>query len=309
MTLTTNTANTDRVSGDWRPDRRQLKLVVGIVATLIATVLGIYWGLQVKTLSGWEYQTEFSDLEGVSGLAKQGDLLYATQELFENEGRLISISPNGKRELIVGSLQKPDGLVISLGNLIFTQETIRIPVFEVINGLPSPLFFATRAEGIASTLNGDLYVIEDRPAGELLKYSRHSGLLEVLISDLVEAEGVCVMENGDIYYTEKREGVVYRLDDEGASPFLTDLKKPGYLYCDEIREGIWITEDRQNFGRLLFSDSMAEMTVIASGLKSPQSIVMDGEGSLLLAEQGRGRILRMSQTLQDHFLVLAAGSD
>tara|TARA_B110000503_G_scaffold67335_1_gene105524 strand:+ start:950 stop:1114 length:165 start_codon:yes stop_codon:yes gene_type:complete len=36
------------------------------------------------------------------------------------------------------------------------------------------------------------------------------------------------------------------------------------------------------------------MTVIASALKSPQRIVMDGDCSLLLAEQGRGRILRFT---------------
>ena len=142
-----------------------------------------------------------------------------------------------------------------------------------------------------STLNGDVYVVEDRKEGRVLKYERSSGLVTVLASGLDEAEGLCVMESGDVFYSEKGKGEIFRIRGSVTDLYLSDLNKPGYLYCDEATQSIWITEDRRNFGRLLYSSRANDYSVIATGLKSPQSIAFNSKDSFLLAEQGRDRIL------------------
>jgi len=191
----------------------------------------------------------------------------------------------------VDGLQKPDGLSTSLGRLIYTQEFGLSPVFELDNGISTRLFDANGAEGVDSTLNGDVYVVEDRKEGRVLKYERSSGLVTVLASGLDEAEGLCVMESGDVFYSEKGKGEVFRIRESIIDLYLSDLKKPGYLYCDEATQSIWITEDRRNFGRLLYSSRANDYSVVATGLKSPQSIAFNSKDSFLLAEQGRDRIL------------------
>jgi hypothetical protein len=241
-----------------------------------------------------DFSVAYEDLEEVSAIHQIGKTLFISQEKRQNDGKIISIT-NGVRSTIINGLQKPDGLTFSNNNLIFTQESGVRPVLELIKGIPNVLFESNGAEGISSTKNGDIYVIEDRPAGRLLKYTRESRQVTELVTDLEKAEAVCAMENGDVYYSENGMGIVYQLISGESVVYLRDLVKPGYLYCDENLQGIWITEDRTNFGRLLFSDEPHFSHTVAAGLHSPQSITFDQQGNLLLAEQGRDRILQFER--------------
>jgi hypothetical protein len=117
----------------------------------------------------------------------------------------------------------------------------------------------------------------------------------VIQSRLVEAEGICVLDAGDVFYTEKVKGEIVRIRNGVRELYMTGLYKPGYLYCDEETASIWITEDRRNFGRLLHSRAPNEYTIVATGLKSPQSIAFSSADSFLLAEQGKDRVLRFDR--------------
>ena len=69
--------------------------------------------------------------------------------------------------------------------------------------------------------------------------------------------------------------------------------RTAYLYC--LQDGsIFILEDRVNFGRLLHYDN-GRLDILASRLRSPQSIVIGPDGAYYLAEQRRNRILRIWQ--------------
>jgi hypothetical protein len=249
----------------------------------------LFW-LGTAQSNDWQITTAFTNLPEVSGLQIDGDSVYATFETRQHDGQLVSLS-HGVQTTLVDGLQKPDGLSTSLGRLIYTQEFGLSPVFELDNGISTRLFDANGAEGVDSTLNGDVYVVEDRKEGRVLKYERSSGLVTVLASGLDEAEGLCVMESGDVFYSEKGKGEIFRIRGSVTDLYLSDLNKPGYLYCDEATQSIWITEDRRNFGRLLYSSRANDYSVIATGLKSPQSIAFNSKDSFLLAEQGRDRIL------------------
>ncbi|MCH7742712.1 MAG: hypothetical protein IIB71_08655 [Proteobacteria bacterium] len=182
--------------------------------------------------------------------------------------------------------------------MLYTQESGSHAVYEFDGIRHTPLFDADNAEGIDVAENGDVYVIEDNESGRILKYSRDTGEVSVLVAGLDQAEGICVMNTGDIYYVLKSDTVLYRLRDGSSTPVQTGLIKPAHLYCDKEEDGLWITEDRHNLGRLLHYEPEGRMQVIASRLKAPQSVYPTADGSILLAEQGRNRILSFKP--QDH---------
>lgn len=274
-----------------KPDSARLVLIVTIV--LLASFLLAYRLLSVSTAGGWQHSVYLEDLPGVSALALIGDTLYVTLEHTQYRGAIIAVDDNGRRP-VIDSLQKPDGAAVWRDRLIYTQEWGFYPVYEFDGEKHRALFPSAAAEGVTVMENGDVYTVEDRPGGRLLKYTRHDGTVTIIVDDLEEAEGVCVMTNGDIYFTEKSRGVVYRIRDGTTGVFLESLYNPGFIRCRDPSGPIWITEDRRNFGRLLKADAEGNFKTIASGLSSPQSIAFLADGKMLLAEQGRGRILLLT---------------
>lgn len=264
--------------------------------------LGIAVLFTIRMQDGWSYTIVHSNLEQVSGLIVADADIYVTLETRQQDGQLIRLTADGRQVLVTG-LQKPDGLVFTRGQLVYTQESGIKPVNQLAvkdaDGTvskPVALFEANNAEGADSNEAGDIFVIEDRRDGRLLRFDARSRLTQVLKDQLIEPEGLCVASNNRIYYTEKTLGTVYRLLENGeALPIIEGLTKPGYLYCNESSDGIWITEDRRHLGRLLFlEDENAELKVIAESLASPQSIAFVGD-DILLAEQGRNRVIRLSR--------------
>jgi len=250
--------------------------------------------------SDWQVTTAFIDLPEVSGLQIDGDSVYATFETRLNDGQIVSLN-NGTRTIIVPDLQKPDGLSTSLGRLIYTQEFGLAPVYELHEGVSTPLFNADGAEGVDSNSSGDVFIVEDRQDGRVLRYDRLTGLVAVLASGLDEAEGICAMDYGDVFFSEKSRGEVFRIREDVVELYLKGLNNPAYLHCDEATQSIWITEDRQNFGRLLHSSNPNDYSIVATGLKSPQSIAFNSTDSFLLAEQGRDRILLFERQEHESF--------
>ena len=75
-------------------------------------------------------------------------------------------------------------------------------------------------------------------------------------------------------------------------PIIEGLKKPNYLLCTAT--GLWITEDATAHARVLLFVN-GEISVIARHLRSAQTIIEAGEQRMLVAEQGRNRILELTR--------------
>ena len=273
---------------------RSSKIIASLILGALLLVAIVLWTLSISSHEDWQYSVLYTDLPEVSGLQSHGSSIYVTFETRNYDGKLVSIV-DGNRSTVVSGLQKPDGLTTSLGSLVYTQEFGESPVYEVINGVPHGLFITDCAEGIDSTLNGDLYVVEDRLGGRVLKYERSTGKISELATDLESGEGICAMESGVVYFGERDKGIVYKIQDGEISEYLTALNSPGFLLCDDESQSIWITEDRRNYGRLLHSSAPHQIKVMATGLSSPQAVTINSEGRLLLAEQGRNRVIQFER--------------
>lgn len=125
----------------------------------------------------------------------------------------------------------------------------------------------------------------------MLHYDHTMKQLEVLYAEGDGMEGITRCPDGALYFSEKRLGKVYRFNEVNSPELVIEgLKKPNYLLCTP--EGLWITEDATAHARvLLFADG--EISVIARHLRSAQTIIEAGERRMLVAEQGRNRILEL----------------
>ncbi|MNR31533.1 hypothetical protein D3C85_1490490 [compost metagenome] len=130
-----------------------------------------------------------------------------------------------------------------------------------------------------------------------MRYDWNSGQVEVLRSGLTETEGLTRCNDGRLLYTEKADGKVRALSDDGKDPVVVDgLRNPTFLFCDQ--RGLWISEDNTHRARLLRIGADGTRQTVLSFLKAPQSIVADGKGGYLLAEGGRNRVLHLTPPLE-----------
>lgn len=275
---------------------RPLRFGAWILGLLCAATLGFFaWQsfYPVRATDGWSYAVIHRDVAKAASLMPLNDgSLMVTQELKDGLGSIVRIHGNGKREVVVGNLSKPDGMVATRGGWVFSQESDNAPVSFLKDGVVTELFRGENVQGLWAE-GDDLYAIEDRkPTGRLMRYRWSDQSLSVLRDQVQEGESIVRCTDGRMLYTEKKKGVVRELTDDGQDPVvLAGLNKPTFLMCDE--RGLWINEDSTHRARLLLVDPQGKQQTILSFLKAPQSIVPTGRGTYLLAEGGRNRVLEL----------------
>lgn len=268
---------------------------VTLLALIGATLAFFTWQnfYPVTVASGWSYQVAYQDVRKAASLVpQQGGGVLVSQELKNGYGNILSISSDGTRQVIVGGLSKPDGMTAALGGIVFSQESMNAPVSLLKQGRVYPLFEANNVQGLWAD-DDYLYAIEDRKGdGRLLRYRWSDADLTVLRGSLSEAEAITRCSDGRLLYTEKEKGTVRQLSSDGHDPVvLAGLNNPTYLLCDQ--RGIWVSEDSTHRARLVLVKPSGQQQTVMSFLKAPQSIVAVGDGTYLVAEGGRNRVLAL----------------
>jgi sugar lactone lactonase YvrE len=271
---------------------------IGIPAVLMLLAAGFpAWRhfAPVAMADGWAYRDYLKDIPRVSALAWGADgRLYVSEELPRGKGRIIRIAADGSRDDVVTGLSKPDGMARYRNGIALSQEGGELPLLWWRDGQASALFAGRQLEGVA-TDGHYLYAIEDvREDGRILRYDPDTRGVATLRSGLRQGEGIAVCPDGAIFYTEKKSNHVVRMMENGQDQVVQqELNAPGFLFCDA--DGLWITEDATHGARLLLLDPGGRLQVIASRLRSAQTLLPTGDGRFLLAEQGRNRILRIER--------------
>lgn len=276
---------------------RALKGAVCLVGLPCLAALGFFtWQnfYPVSTASGWTVQVLHRDVPKAASLMPLPDgALMVSQELDDAKGSIVRIHLDGTREVVVGKLSKPDGMLSTHGGWVFSQEALDSPVSFLKDGTVTELFRGENVQGLWD--DGDyLYAMEDRrDEGRLLRYRWSDRTLSVVRKDLDEGESIIRCTDGRMLYTKKKEGTVRELAADGSDPVvLAKLNQPTFLMCDE--RGLWINEDATHRARLLLIDKQGRQQTILSFLKAPQSIVPTARGTYLLAEGGRDRVLELT---------------
>ncbi|MBI6919089.1 MULTISPECIES: hypothetical protein [Pseudomonas] len=280
--------------------KRSTRIALTATTGLLAATLGFFaWQsfYPVQAASGWDVEVLHRNVTKAASLLPQADgSLLVSRELDDGRGSILKITATGDRVVVIDNLSKPDGMVAAQGGWVFSQEGGRAPVSMSRDGQVTPLFDGDSVQGLWN--DGDhLYAIEDRKGnGRLMRYDWNSGQLDVLRSGLTETEGLTRCA-GRLLYTEKANGKVRALSDDGSDPVVVEgLRNPTFLYCDQ--RGLWISEDNTHRARLLRVDADGVQHTVLTFLKAPQSIVADGKGGYLLAEGGRNRVLHLTPPLE-----------
>ncbi|KAF1033655.1 MAG: hypothetical protein GAK37_00009 [Pseudomonas sp.] len=279
-----------------RPYRLLRQCSYGLGLLLLATLGFFAWQsfYPVSATKDWSVQVIHRDVAKAASLMPLPDgSLMVTQELSDGLGSIVRILPDGKRELVVGNLSKPDGMVATRGGWVFSQEVDGAPVSFLKDGIVTELFKGQSVQGLWD--DGDaLYAIEDRKHdGRILRYNWSDQSVTVLRDQLNEGESITRCTDGRMLYTEKKKGVVRELTEDRSDPVvLSGFNKPTFLMCDE--RGLWVNEDSTHRARLLLVDPHGKQQTILSFLKAPQSIVPTGKGTYLVAEGGRNRVLELT---------------
>lgn len=282
--------------------RRRLGLLLAFAALAVTAPGFLAWQhlFPATASEGWEVKVYMDNVPMVSALARDDSgALYFTREHKDPQGSLLKQLPDGTVVEVMGGLNKPDGLLRFRGGILISQEGGDYSVLWLHDGHAEKLFPGRNIEGIDSN-STHIFAIEDlKIDGRLLQHDPMTGETLSLRSGLVEAEGVAVCPDGRLFYSEKKKGWIkqYRpgaQDDPVAYP---GLNAPGFLMCNT--EGLWIAEDATHGSRLLLADSSSPPLVILSHLRSAQTVLSLGPGRLLVAEQGRNRILEITRTPHD----------
>lgn len=286
-----------RKTGNSRPTLipRWLQISLAGAGTAVTAALGFFawqYFFPVQAASGWSYKVAHLDVQRASGLLALPDgSLLVSQELQSGQGSILRIEADGLRQVQIANLSKPSGIISVDDGWAFSQEAAGAPVSLIRDGKMTGLFNGENVQGLWND-GDDLYAIEDRKDGRLLRYNWREGSLSVVRDHLEEAESVTRCQDGRMLYATKADGMIRELNVDGDDPVvLSGLNKPTFLMCDD--RGLWVSEDSTHRARLLLVDPQGERHTILSFLKAPQAIVPTSRGTYLLSEGGRDRVLEL----------------
>jgi hypothetical protein len=274
-------------------------LFVAVLVVLVPALSFLAWQryFPVTVGSGWTLRVYMDDIPMVSALARDDQgVLYITREQNKQQGSLFKQRPDGSIQEVMSGLDKPDGLLAFRGGILVSQEGGEYALLWLHDGRVDKLFKGNNIEGIDSDAKY-IYAIEDmKTDGRLLQVDVMTGLVVALRGGLHSAEGVAVCPDGRLFYSEKKKGWVkqYRADAAADPVVHSGLNLPGFLLCNG--DGLWIAEDATQGARLLLAGPSGTLQVVLGHLRSAQTVLQLAPGRLLVAEQGRNRILEISRT-------------
>ena len=278
--------------------RHKTGFLLAALAVLVPALSFLAWQryFPVTVGSGWTLRVYMDDIPMVSALARDDQgALYITREHNKQHGSLFKQRPDGSMQEVMAGLDKPDGLLAFRGGILVSQEGGEYALLWLHDGRVEKLFKGSNIEGIDSD-EKYIYAIEDlKSEGRLLQLDLVTGKVAILRGGLRSAEGVAVCPDGRLFYSEKKEGLVkqYRADAAADPVVHSRLNLPGFLLCNG--DGLWIAEDGTQGARLLLAGPSGALQVVLGRLRSAQTVLQLAPGRLLVAEQGRNRILEISR--------------
>lgn len=242
---------------------------------------------------GYDIEVVASEVRLVDGLAwHSSGAILATEEY--RGGGLLRIDPvGGGSTYLTRDLADPDNIVVIDRDIYITEEDDQgriVHIDALLNrhvfgdGLDGP-------EGLDLGPDDRLYVAEHHPNGRVYRYTL-DGVRETF-GEVTDGEGLRVLPDGTVVVAETSKNRVVAFTPQGEkSVFARGIIAPDGVAYDPINDRVLVTEDRAP-GRLMAVDvESGEVDIVATGLNAPQTMLVEEDGSILLAEQGEDRILR-----------------
>lgn len=279
--------------------KKTVLLCLIVSAALVLGTLAWLRFAPVTAAEGWKVTVAQDNLDRIVSLARMPDnSIFATLSEKQHpgdkgKGRLIKLDiPAQKYTVLAEGLYKPDGLLPYNGGVVLTQEYPEKSMLFWKDGVMQTLLTIVKPESIVLNSDGHWLVIEDAANGRLLDIDPKTYQQKELVGGFDSGEGVCVDKNKRIFVVDNKIPDLLEYVDGKLRHIPAKMRGAGFLRCTD--KGIWITEDITNSGHLWFYD-YKNFYAVASHLHAPQSVLEESDGSILVAEQGRSRLLRFSR--------------
>jgi len=247
---------------------------------------------------GYTIEVVARGIRWVDGLAwHPNGALLATEEY--RGGGLLKIDPvTGASTYVVRDLADPDNIAVIDGQVYVSEEDPRGRIVR-IDGLESLHVFASgldNPEGLDLGPDGRLYVAEHTADGHVFSFSLEGA--RKTLARVTNGEGLRVLPDGTVLVAETSEDRVVAIDPRGkSSVFVAGITAPDGIAYDPVLARVLVTEDAAP-GRLLAVDlATGELSTVATGLHAPQTMLVESDGAIVLAEQGEDRVLRLRPSL------------
>ena len=244
-----------------------------------------------ETHDGRRYEVFASGLSKVDSIVIAPDRSFYVSLETPGGGQIVHLK-DGARTIVLRGLRRADGLALTPGSLLVTEETERGRVLSLdLQNLEHQLLARlNNPQDIRRLPDGSIVVAENAPTGGRLVTVNMNGQVDMLVDGLSRPDGFAVGWDGTLYVAEREKGRVLSVSPWGIRTVVKDLNGPDQLAVTPDG-ALWITENGKAGRVLRFSGGRLE--AVLDNINAPQGIAIDDEGWVYIAEKGRNRIIRL----------------
>jgi DNA-binding beta-propeller fold protein YncE len=213
--------------------------------------------------------------------------------------------PNGRRQVLVGHLQEPEGIVVRRdGTLIVaeqgTNQLLHVDLARHTNSvvltIPNPTS-RSGIDGIALDPRDGSIVVPDSPSGRVFRVSLSgratlTAHATLLARGLGRPVGALVQHDGGIIVVDETLNGAFHIDRAG-----TIRQIGGYLsvpddVVDDGHGGFYVT--CLGDGTVRHVDRAGHTTLVAANIPNPQGLLRRADGTLIVTEEQANLILAIA---------------
>jgi sugar lactone lactonase YvrE len=226
-------------------------------------------------------------------LLPDGSILFSD----ESNGTVGRVVPGGPVTTLVRGLEAPEGIVpLPDGSLLIAeQRRNRIVGFQPGHAVTT--WFALQnsrgglgVDGIARDPKSGDIIIPDSPNGRVLRVDANGKNERVLASGFARPTGADVAPDGTILVADETGDQVYRVQADGRKESLGHFALPDDVVAD-AEGNVFVASLADNSIREV--DARTHTARLIATVQGPQGIVVAADGSLIVSEPARHRLLHI----------------
>ena len=241
-----------------------------------------------------------------SNLAEPDDLAVAPDgSLYISDvsaGTIQQYTYSDQLTVIVAGLSEPEGMVILAdGTLVIAEQGWnRLVHFDPRTKKLSPLLNLRSRAGVLGvdgieldTISGaeQSVIIPDSANGTVLRASLDGKQVTVIARGFARPTSAWAEADGSILVTDENANALKRIRPNGVVEKLASLPVPDDV-IEDVAGNIYVATIGDNAIHMIAAATQRD-TVLVSGLSSPQGIVFDADGNLVVADPGHHRLLKV----------------